>query len=469
MKRLYLTVFLIFAAVQVFAQTPHHIDSIRTVFNKTTDPLKRFKSCVFFASFYITNGKLDSVPKYNAELFKIAAQQKNDSLLMVSYQSISRYYDFKTDTKPELEYDFKALKIAEKQYPDALPRIYLGLTSAYLDIPNYEATVKYATMSLATGNHSHKSFKLLYAYLSEAYLGLGRLDSALHYIQKCNEYLIKSPDNKIVNTLFYALTGKVYERLGQLKLARSYYEQGIDPDANIRSRYEDAYALGAYSIFLLKQKDFENAKRYGLEGLTTARKSQAKKPFLSIVENLRKTYDALGQQDSAYYFAKLELTYRDSLFNQEKLNAVQDMTINEDIRQKEESIKQAEAATEHQHNVQYTAIAIGLITFIVLVILFSRTIYFSAKFIEFFGVLGLLAVFEFINLFIHPYLEEITHHLPALMLLVLIALAALLVPLHHKLEKRMMQIMVEKNKKIRLAAAKKTVAMLEREEHKPIA
>jgi len=50
------------------------------------------------------------------------------------------------------------------------------------------------------------------------------------------------------------------------------------------------------------------------------------------------------------------------------------------------------------------------------------------------------------------------------MLLVLIAIGAMLVPLHHKLEKWMTKVMLEKNKKIRLDAAKKTIANLEGEQ-----
>ena len=79
-------------------------------------------------------------------------------------------------------------------------------------------------------------------------------------------------------------------------------------------------------------------------------------------------------------------------------------------------------------------------------------------------MLGLLAVFEFINLYIHPYLAHATNDSPVLMLLVLIAIGALLIPLHHKLEKWITNIMVEKNKGIRLAAAKKTIATLENQE-----
>jgi hypothetical protein len=76
--------------------------------------------------------------------------------------------------------------------------------------------------------------------------------------------------------------------------------------------------------------------------------------------------------------------------------------------------------------------------------------------------LGLLIVFEFINLLFHPYLERFTGHSPVLMLAILVAIAALLIPLHHRLEHWVKHIMVEKNKKIRLTAAKKTIEQLEK-------
>ena len=72
-----------------------------------------------------------------------------------------------------------------------------------------------------------------------------------------------------------------------------------------------------------------------------------------------------------------------------------------------------------------------------------------------------MAVFEFINLLIHPYLARLTNDSPPLMLLILIGIGALLVPLHHKLEHWIAHALTEKNKQIRLAAAKKTIAHLE--------
>jgi hypothetical protein len=96
--------------------------------------------------------------------------------------------------------------------------------------------------------------------------------------------------------------------------------------------------------------------------------------------------------------------------------------------------------------------------------LLSHSIIVNEKWIEYLGILGLLIVFEFINLLIHPYLAEATHDSPIFMLLILVVIAALLIPLHHRLEKWVTKKMVEKNKKIRLAAAKRTLEKLN--EHK---
>jgi len=48
----------------------------------------------------------------------------------------------------------------------------------------------------------------------------------------------------------------------------------------------------------------------------------------------------------------------------------------------------------------------------------------------------------------------------------LVCIAALLVPLHHRLEKWATHKLVEKNKQLRLASAKKTIEKLESEKFK---
>ena len=94
----------------------------------------------------------------------------------------------------------------------------------------------------------------------------------------------------------------------------------------------------------------------------------------------------------------------------------------------------------------------------------SRSIVFKEKMISFIGVLGLLMFFEFINLILHPLLGDLTHHSPILMLTFMVIIAAAIIPLHHKIEHWILKVVTEKNKKIRLASAKKTIKELENED-----
>jgi hypothetical protein len=50
------------------------------------------------------------------------------------------------------------------------------------------------------------------------------------------------------------------------------------------------------------------------------------------------------------------------------------------------------------------------------------------------GVISLLFLFEYLTLLLHPIVAAFTHHTPVLEILIFVGVAALVIPLHHKLE-----------------------------------
>lgn len=147
-----------------------------------------------------------------------------------------------------------------------------------------------------------------------------------------------------------------------------------------------------------------------------------------------------------------------------QLQQVQALSFEEDRRQMEVAAEKEKLVKERKHNLQYAAIALGVVTLVIFFFLLSHSIVANQQLIKFLGILGLLIVFEFLNLLLHPYIGNLTHHSPVMMLGIMVCIAALLIPLHHKLEHWITHKMVEKNKKIRLAAAKKTIAQLEKQQ-----
>jgi hypothetical protein len=165
--------------------------------------------------------------------------------------------------------------------------------------------------------------------------------------------------------------------------------------------------------------------------------------------------------DSAFKYSEIYRIANDSLFNVKTIQQTQSMTFEDELRQQELAFEKIKAEGQRKQNIQYALIALGIITFIILFLLLSRSFITNTKLIEFLGVMALLIVFEFLNLLLHPFLQGVTNHTPVLMLLALVCVAALLIPLHHRVEKWSTAKLVEKNKKIRLANAKKTIEQLE--------
>jgi len=439
-------------------------DSLKNVLAIEKSAFNQFSLNQQIAGELVRKGYPDSVPHYLNQLYKLSAQLKNDSLLMTSYMTTNLYLDWKTDSKEAIEYTLKALAIAEQKYPSIIPYLNNALAAAYNDLHNFDKAVEYCKKALkgfdATEDDRPENRANTYFQLAHAYYNLGKIDSSLHYGQLSNELYPKShaPEmQKFTSTV----TADSYAQLGSDKLAEGYYNSSIEPHTPGKS-YADAMAAGHYSFYLLQRHKIPDAKYYGIRGLQAAVAAQAKLPLLENVSFLRRIYEAAHQPDSAYYFAKLELAYRDSLFNQDKLYAVQDLAFKEQVREQEVEVKKAEEEVQRKHNLQYALIALALVTFVILFFLLSHSIIANQKLIRFFGIIALLITFEFINLYIHPYLAHTTNESPLLMLLAMVCVAALLVPLHHKLEHWVTHKLVEKNNRIRLAAARKTIEHLEK-------
>jgi tetratricopeptide (TPR) repeat protein len=308
-----------------------------------------------------------------------------------------------------------------------------------------------------------KSWTLL--GLGSAYFNRNMLDSSNYYAQQSYQIFQTILKNDNFNHKYYSdllnLLGRIQQKSGNANLALEYFRLAIgfaSSTSNLNS-VSDNY-LSIALLFKEIHSD-DSSMIYGRKAYAVA--GQVNNPYLivKISSFLKEYYLGKNRLDSAFKYEQILTSQKDSLLNLENARQVQNLAFDEQVRQQEIQAEEEKFIEQRIHNLQYAAIFIGIIVFIILFLLLSRTIIVRTKFIEFFNVLGLLSVFEFINLLIHPYLEQITGNSPIWMLLILIGVGALLVPLHHKSEKWLIRVMVEKNKKIRLAAAKKTIENLE--------
>jgi len=351
-----------------------------------------------------------------------------------------------------VETSLKGLSEAEKLNSQHwISYAHAKLASIYSELGDHSEAIKHIRKS-----HVNRSPNLAeYAILGRAYGKLDSLDSALYNAQRAYE---TAQREKTPWGMPYYTLGEIHTKLGHYTLALEYFRTGLAVKPNALDSTVTQIGIATVfqklenkdSVYFHAQKAVKMGKDYGFPNL--------------VAEGYRLVKDVYkrnNQLDSAFHYQELMSTTRDTIFAQDKIQQIQNLKFNEQLRQIE--IQQTNEERNHirKRNLQYAAIGIALITFVALFFSLSNTIIVKENFIKFFGVLALLLFFEFINLFAHPFIGNLTHHSPMWMFLIMVCIAALLVPTHHKLEKWIVHQLVEKNKRIRLAAARKTIADLE--------
>ena len=296
------------------------------------------------------------------------------------------------------------------------------------------------------------------------YIILNIPDSALLYFQESNA--AANNELKISNPGTFAFTfyglGKVNYQLGNLTIATSYYKESLA--LITRKSNGTSYENWVHGLSCMGLGEVFKSNGHSDTAIFYYKEALEIMPEVILIpviyRNLAELYKNINK-DIAFGYLMEEVKLTDSLNNANNKRDIRNLTLNEQERQKAIAVKQKQDEEERKQNIQYALIAIGIVTLIILFLFVSRSFITNTKLISFFGVIALLLVFEFLNLLLHPFLERITHHSPILMLLALVCIAALLVPLHHKLEKWATVKLVEKNKETRLANAKKTIEKLE--------
>jgi len=289
-----------------------------------------------------------------------------------------------------------------------------------------------------------------------------QLDSALYYAERSYRFAIAQKIDPKYYAASLLLLSKIHLKSGNDSLALRY----IRSVENLACTQADNIALSSiyryYTDYYLAIGKKDSAIFYANESLDFTKHSfilyrQAPANALRLLYAGRNT-------DSALKYTNLYDSIKDSLSSVQALQQVQAMTFEETRRQEKLEEERLKAKEERRHNLQYAGIAIGFIVFAILFLLFSHSVIAGPRLIKNLGILSLLIVFEFFNLLIHPYLEELTHHSPVIMLGFLVCLAALLIPLHHKLEHWVIHKLTEKNNKIRLAKTKQTIEHMEKKD-----
>lgn len=373
------------------------------------------------------------------------------------------YWSFGNTVK-HLEYSIESVKVAEatgNKKIIALAKNFLGHNySYYSNSDSHEAIRLYreAEQDAVEGKSEIiQSWALM--NLGSVYYASGMLDSALSYTQKTYELITRI---RYTQYLGYVLIqfGDLHARMGNTALALNYYAMAVREATKARALRFVNIAYSSVAHLYNSNKQTDSAAVYARKAIETVQNT----PYVYLLSGqpaqlLLNIYKKRNS-DSALKYSEMYRIANDSLYNARNVQQTQTLKFENELHQQELELEKIKLEERRKENIQYASMGLGIIILIGLFLLLSRSFITNARYITFFGVLALLILFEFLNLLLHPLLENLTNHSPILMLVALVSIASLLIPLHHKLEKWATAKLVEKNRQIRLAAAKKTIREL---------
>ncbi|HMK06260.1 MAG TPA: hypothetical protein VK476_01940 [Flavobacterium sp.] len=374
-------------------------------------------------------------------------------------------FSYQGDYNTTLSLAFPILERFQKRHDEyGIMRANHAIALAYSQAKNYESSFMYMKKTIAIAERISPTSFLETAYndIAVDYSVVKKPELGLVYAQKSIN-IAKANNNRYTLSAALGTMGENYMAAGEFDLALPFLRKSMayfmELGDNVE-KYAMAYGYNDFGQAFLGLKQQDSARYYTHKAIRISKKFGFKDQLLRSYECMYTSFELTHTQDSVNAYFRLAMAAKDDMFSIEKMRSLETMKFRKQIRQQELEAKLAEAEYERQQNIQFIFIGTFIITFFILFLMLSRTVIVNEKWISFLAILALLLVFEFVNLLIHPFLGNLTHHSPIWMLLCMVALASLLIPMHHKLEHFIKHRLTEKNKAIRIAAAKKTLEEL---------
>lgn len=364
-----------------------------------------------------------------AKQIKFVKGQGNSLTIIGNTLRIMGYY-------PEaLLYHIEALKLRE-DINDLRGKgvSYVNMASVYSEQGEEKKALEaiLQTKSIADSIHNEPLLASALTNGGDSYEKLGQLASARLFAQSGYNLAERLNDEDLMGINLNNL-GNIYAKMGQSALALEFYQSCI-PKA-MASNNDDLLCETTLAIASILKKNIppDSALPYAWLSLNVAEKNGSIKRIMNASDFLSKYYKDENRIDSAYEYQKKTALLKDSIFGQAKIKEVQNLIYIEQLRQEVIAENNRIAEEKRKENIKIIGIAAFIPLFFGIVLILSKRRV-KPVIIEILGLLGLLLLFEFISLLIHPRVELLAHHNPITMLLVLVCIASVLIPVHHKLE-----------------------------------
>lgn len=433
MKTGLLLFFVLILGLPCFAQ--HNIiDSLRAELKKEKTDTGKAK-ILYNLSFAYQVYKPDSALLLAQEAYDLSAKKhflKGESWAL---NQIAGAFKNMGNNTQALEYYLRQLKIEEeRKLPENIATVNMSIALVYNRDRDTAKAIYYILKADSIISKNELADLQLYGLLNtgDIYEKANRLPEALFYTQQCYDLALKNHDTLMLGSALNNL-GNIYSEKGEVtkaiisyKLSEPYLRAANDDQSISEGK------LGIAKVFERAGAP-DSALRYAAIAYDMSTGAGFLKNAFAASEILSRLYKKENRVDSAFAYQSIMIGLKDSLEGIDKVRQLESMSIEEQLRQQHLRAVEEQDREENKQRLELLAIGIFIpVSFLITMYISRRRV--NRKLIQYAGIISLLLLFEYITLFIHPFVANLTHHSPLLEILILVCIAALVVPGHHKIE-----------------------------------
>jgi len=394
-----------------------------------------------------TNNKLDAFRNY-LDALNIAQKQQNLQAVSDCYDHLSFFYLLIGNYAQARDYKLKQIALTPKlgiTDSSVIMNLQCDLSEKYYynNERNNAEKLTNRIIAYAIRHNNKRLYKSAISNHSTYLLQNGMFkDLADYYVNQHPGELQEMQRKDSIS--YYRLMAYVYENNKDITAATTAYakaEEMVWRKLSTQKIYLSNF-LKRYAQFLLRNNSTTLATTKMEQAYNAAQEAHYLPYLIESSRYLDSLYYLQGNVSKAYTYAKHYKQYADEQQAVTKQDAMLQMEIDNETKQRQILAELEAHQTERRHNLQYMGIIVGIVScFILLTMLGSFKV--SRWVIKSLGFFSFIFFFEFIILLADHKIMEITHHEPWKMLGIKIIIISMLLPFHHWLEHKVIHYLIE--------------------------
>jgi two-component system NtrC family sensor kinase len=367
MKKTFFLLMILTTVMNADSQDLRTIDSIKNKLRGNKEDTNMVRNSMYIADAYVWS-QPDTALFY-AKRSLALAEKLNDTLGQIfNLGTLAYIYSMRRNDSLALAAAFRSVQLSENSRSNFKIYSFGDIAIVFYNIGEYRQAISYSyrLQNLVDTN----GFYFSNTMIGKSFYQLNEIDSAEKHLQKGYKMALSKKWSTTIPLLFL---GHIYRKKGDYIHAISNYRSCINASMNRDFNLKDAIEgyLGLAQTFQLTgQRD--SAIWYSEKAFATATANSFPAQSLDASILLKDLYTKIGSIDSAFKYQGITLSLKDSLYNQEKIRAGQNLSFNEFQRQAAIKAAVETEKIKYQNRIRIYVLLAGLVLFLIIGLLLYR-------------------------------------------------------------------------------------------------